>query len=579
MTENKISPLVMEKPHPEGEKILLALLPVWDPLIPPLGIACLKCFLQDHGYQVKAVDANIEPGLAEVHKEYFQCLKEYVPENKRRHLYNIGHEVLKSHMTAHINIEDEKEYIELVEILIFNTFFTSVEQHMIIRLNKIIEDFFLRLGTYLNALLDREKPAVLGLSVYSGTLAASIYASRLVKEKYPNIRTVMGGGIFSGELAIDSPEFKTFVEKAYSIDKIIVGEGEQLFLKYLHGGLPESQKVMTLKELNGETLDISTAAVPDFSDFHMGHYLKLASYTSRSCPFQCKFCVETTYWGKYRKKSASQIVKEMINLRDAYDKRIFLMCDSLLNPVITGLAEECINTDASVYWGGYLRVSNEVCDTQNTLLWRRGGFYRARLGVESGSPRVLTAMGKKIQIQQVKSAISSLAYAGIKTTAMFVIGYPGEKEEDFQMTLDLIEALKDDIYEADCNPFWYFLSGQVNSEEWINKYKVISLYPEKFRKMFTVQTWILDCAPSREETYQRVNRFIEHGRKLRIPNPYTLKDTQEADERWKKLHQNAVPSLIEINSGIVDRNECKRVEAIYAARDEILQDDGNWNFN
>jgi radical SAM superfamily enzyme YgiQ (UPF0313 family) len=578
MTDHRLTTVKKESRHQAEEKILLALLPVWDPLIPPLGIACLKCFVQEHGYQVKTVDANVEPALSEVHKNYFEFLKEHIPANRRRHIYNIGHEVLKNHMMAHINVKNENEYIELVKILVFKTFFTAVDRHRIIRLNGIIREFYLRLETYLTALLDREKPAILGLSVYSGTLAASLYASRLVKEKYPHVKVVMGGGIFSSELAIDSPEFNFFLEKACSIDKIIVGEGEQLFLKFLQGKLPETQKVVTLKELDGATLDITTVGLPDFSDFDLAHYLQMASYTSRSCPFQCKFCVETTYWGTFRKKNAVQIANELVNLEERYDKRLFLMCDSLLNPVITDLTEECIKTGAPVYWGGYLRVAKEVCDTQNTLRWRRGGFYRARLGVESGSPRMLTEMGKKIPIDQIKSAISSLALAGIKTSALFVIGYPGETEEDFQMTLDLIEALKDDIYEADCNPFWYFLTGQVNSNEWNKKNKALPLYPEKFRDMLILQTWILDTPPTREESYHRVNRFIEHCHKLRVPNPYTLRDTQEADQRWKRLHQNAVPSLVEINSSRVEWGESKRVEDLALAGKEIPRDDGNWDF-
>ena len=34
------------------------LMPFWTSLIPPMGIACLKSFLQDHGFRVRAVNAN-----------------------------------------------------------------------------------------------------------------------------------------------------------------------------------------------------------------------------------------------------------------------------------------------------------------------------------------------------------------------------------------------------------------------------------------------------------------------------------------------------------------------------------------
>jgi len=563
----------------EDTRVLLALLPVWDPLIPPLGIACLKSFIRGHGYNVETVDVNVDEGFRAVYDDYFQCLQTLVRPEKRRHLYNIGHEVLKNHMMAYINHEDEAEYRELVKILVDRTFFTPIEDCGVERLNRVIGDFYSRLETYLLHLLETKKPTVLGLSVYSGTLAPSLFAFRLAKQKYPHIKTVMGGAVFSGELAADSPEFDYFLEKTPYIDRIIVGEGENLFLKLLQGQLPESQRVFTLKDLDGDILALSSAVLPDFSDFDLGLYWQLASYTSRSCPFQCTFCVETEYWGKYRKKEGKQIAGELMELYERYGSRLFLMCDSLLNPVITPLAEACIEMEASLYWGGYLRVDPRACNIENTLLWRRGGFYRARLGIESGSPRILEMMHKKIDMEEVKTTVSSLAYAGIKTTAMFVIGYPGETEEDFQKTLDLVEELRDDIYEADCNPFWYFLRGQVNSDVWQGKNRGKLLYPGDARDMLLVQTWILDGEPSREETYRRVNRFIEHCKKLRIPDPYTLVETVEADARWKRLHKNAVPALVDLKDGGGRRVavESRPVKELTRAVDKP-GDEGDWNF-
>jgi radical SAM superfamily enzyme YgiQ (UPF0313 family) len=559
------------------KNVLLALLPVWDPLIPPVGISCLKCFLQPYGYRVSTIDANVESSLGNVKGEYFACLKKVIPEDKRLHINNIGHEVLKNHMMAHWHAENETDYRELVKTLVYQTFFTRLQDEAIVQLERIIEEFYRRLESYLMQLLDKETPDVLGLSVYSGTLAASLFAFKLAKERYPHITTVMGGGVFSGELALNSPNFTFFLKKTPYIDKIIVGEGELLLLKLMRGELPGWQRVYTLKDLNGQMLDISSLKPPDFSDFDLGYYVQMASYTSRSCPFQCAFCVETTYWGTFRKKSGRQIMEQLVQLFDRYHHRLFLMCDSLLNPVIADLTTHLIEADLPLYWGGYLRVDKHVCNPQNTSKWRQSGFYRARLGIESGSQRILDRMDKKIDIPQIKAAISGLANAGIKTTVMFVIGYPGETEADFQETLNLIEECREDIYEADCNPFWYYYDGQVKSDSWRGLEKNKSLYHESAKDMLLLQTWILDCEPSREETYHRVNRFIRHCKNLRIPDPYTLLETEHADERWKKLHKNAVPSLLEINSGKASIHELKQVKNIQIASVRS-EDEGDWRF-
>jgi hypothetical protein len=183
-------------------------------------------------------------------------------------------------------------------------------------------------------------------------------------------------------------------------------------------------------------------------------------------------------------------------------------------------------------------------------------------------------MNKKITINEIKSTLSALAEAGIKTTTYWVVGYPGETRADFQDTLNLIEEMADDIFEADCSPFWYFLNAQSGEDQWKNK--SFPLYPEKTKDMFIIQTWILDVEPAREEIYRRMWQFVEHCKKLNIPNPYSLHDFHQADLRWKKLHINAVPPMVEF-----DRtrylNENKNIEELIQAR-EMDSEDGDFGF-
>lgn len=558
------------------EKIFLALLPSWTPLIPPLGLSCLKSFLLKYGYNVEIADLNIVDEFKDIQMKYFDLLKKYIPNEKKGNIYNTGNDVFQGHMMAHQNHCNQKEYLELVKILVQKTFYTDIDYSRIGKLNEIINDFYNRLETYFLDLLEKKKPTILGLSVYSGTLAASLFAFKLTKSKYPHIKTIMGGGIFSDKMAVGSTNFEFFLEKAAYIDSIIVGEGELLFLKLLRGELPGSQKFFTIKDIDGETLDLNSTDIPYFSDFNLQLYPMLASYVSRGCPFQCAFCSETVQWGKYREKNVTQVVEELKKLLAKYDSQLFLMGDSLLNPIITDLAKELIKAGLSLYWDGYLRADTPVCDRQNTLLWRRGGFYRARLGLESGSNRVLESMGKKITPAQIKAAVSSLAFAGIKTTTYWVIGYPGETENDFQQTLDLIEELKSNIYEAECNPFNYYLKGQVQSQQWA-KHKRILIYPGYARDLLIVQTWVLDCEPSRQETYKRVVRFVEHCNRLGIPNPYSINEIYNADKRWKKLHKNAVPALADFKNIDTCINENKDIKEMYPIQ-TTYRDNGDWNF-
>ena len=524
---------------------------------------------------MKTIDANTEINLRASYDNYFSVLRQYVPGEKRGNFYNLGHDVLQNHMMAHINYIDEEEYEELVRLLIYSIFYCEIPTAMVTRLNDVVKGFYARFKEYLLRLLDDEKPTVLGLSVFRGNVPASLFACMLAKEKNPQIMTVMVGGAFGDQLSFDSPDLQYFLEKAPYVDKIIIGEGEVLFHKLLQSRLPGDKRVYTLQDLQGDMLDISSVEIPDYSDLDTRNYPLLSAYASRSCSYQCTFCSETVNWGKYKRKRAEQVVDELVKLYNKYGSQVFLMSDSLLNPVITDLANELIKTDVSIYLDGYLRIDNHVCDVEKVLLWRRGGFYRARLGVESGSQHVLELMNKKITLKQIRSAVYTLASMGIKTTTMWIVGHPGETEEDFRCTLELIEELKDDIYEAEANVFWYYLNGQVKSNEWSKKSYI--LFPGKARDMLIIPTRDLDCEPGREEKYRRMCRFVEHCKKLGIPNPYSLNDIYNADKRWRTLHENAVPSLVEFRRGEVYTNENKQIRRL-SQLSSVPELNGDFNF-
>lgn len=526
-----------------NKKILLMLAPYHPPLVPPLGLSCLKGFMESHGYVVTIVDANSSEELRKYNFRYFDALKEHIPGEKQGNFYNIGNEVLRNHMMACISYKNEKEYENLVKTIIAKTFFCDIGNEPIRELNRILKKYFADLKKYFLHLLAKEKPNVVGLSVFKVTLPSSIFLFKLTKETNPGILTVMGGGTFSDQLALGSPDLEYFAGNTPYIDKILIGEGEILFLKLLNGELPGNRKIYSLQDIQPHYIDVSSVKIPDYSGLDVGYYPYLSYFTSRSCPFQCAFCGETVIWGKYRKKSKEQIVNEMRELYEKYNRPMFLMCDSLLNPTADIISEGLMENNLPLYWDGYLRVDKPVCDSNNTMKWRKGGYYRARLGVESGSQRILDLMNKNITTNQIKTAVSSLALAGIKTTTYWIIGFPGETEEDFQKTLNLIEEIKDDIYEAEANLFWYFPNALVESDAW-SKHAAL-LYPESSREMLMLQTQYLKLEPSQEESHRRLNRFVRHCSRLGIPNPYSLADIYKADERWKQLHQNAAPSLVE----------------------------------
>lgn len=557
----------------EQEKILLMVSPFLTPLCPPVGISCLKSFLQREGYQVKTVDLQVNIKMREISYQYFDTLKRFIPETKRGHFFNIGLDVMWNHFMAHLKSNDQERLLQTVKILVQKNFLMEISTEQGNQLINLVNYFYQEYKKILLNLYCREKPTILGLSTYKGTLASSLYALKLMKEINSDVVTFMGGPIFSQHLYPDTPNYHRFIKEAVYIDKVFIGEGEQLLLKYLNNELSIGQKVFTLEDIDNHLLNLDTLELPDYTDFNLAEYPMLPAYTSRGCVKKCSFCAETLYWKKYRCKNIEKIVHEFSMLYKKYGRRLFMLTDCLINPIASKLSQGIIDRNLPFYWDVYLRVDERVSNPEYTFLWRRGGFYRGRLGVESGSQKILDLMDKGITIEQIKKSLISLAEAGIKTSTYWVAGHPGETEDDFQKTLDLVEELQDVIYEAECDPFRYYFTGQVSADYWASQFGNQVLYPEEMTDLLLVQTWELKSVPSREIGYERACRFREHCKKLGISNPYTVSEIHEADRRWTKLQKNAVPSILDLNNGNVsleEKNSIRRqIKAKVLARDDV----------
>jgi len=290
---------------------------------------------------------------------------------------------------------------------------------------------------------------------------------------------------------------------------------------------------------------------------------------SSSCPNQCSFCNVASFYGKYKRKDVRLLADEMIFIYNKYKGQLFYMLDALVNDFITELSLEFIKRNISIYWDGYLRVDKNITE-EMAHLWRRGGFYRARMGIESGSQNILNLMEKGITIEQTKNSLSNLASAGIKTTAYIVIGHPGETDEDFQQTLEFLAEMKNDIWEAECNPFTYLYSGQSKADSWSDKR--ILLYPEWAKELLICQTWIVNDLPSREVLFERIFKFVEFCNKIGVSTPWSMQSVNKSDERWKRLHKNSVPSLLELikRTEYIEENKFtkERMRAETACQDE-----------
>lgn len=526
-------------------KIRLSIMPFWSPLTPPLGISCLKAYLEQYGYDVHTTDYNTISRLYSYGAQYISLIKSYISSEKIGNVAMVGYDTLTLHLCAYNNQDCNNDYYMLVKLLIRNNFFCEADEGLLKGLCEIIDQFYSLFAKHLMMELEENEIDVYGISCYSLTLGPSVFAFKLIKEHYPNIKTIMGGGIFADQLCPGFVDFVEFTEKTPFIDYFVIGEGEILFLNLLRSNFQNAPRVI-INDNSIEKVCLNNAPSPNFSDFDMSSYSQLSSYSSRSCPYRCGFCSETVQWGEYRSKKAIHVARELSSMVSKYNKRVVVLADSLLNPNINMLADTLISKfpNEEFYWDAYLRVCDMANNIDMVMKWRKAGLYRARLGIESGSQKVLDLMHKRTTIQDIKTNIRNLAKAGIKVSTYWVVGYPGETDDDFVQTLEMLKVLKDDIYEADPHPYYFFPKGQAEVWDGINSYKRV--YPEKFSKMMMVSTWQLNKEPLREITYKRLQLFEQCCRECDIRNPYSLLEIHRADKRWKKIHESSVPAIYDI---------------------------------
>ena len=177
-------------------------------------------------------------------------------------------------------------------------------------------------------------------------------------------------------------------------------------------------------------------------------------YTALGCSGGCYFCVNF-YMNKshWRPRSAWNIVKEM---EDWYwrgvkefhleDMNPLLSVDRV-NEICSLLEEKSLKVDIKVAAGSKL----DHIDVATLCRMGRVGFTYLSFSPESGSPNLVELMGKKFNHDRILWLMWYMPKS-IITQACFILGYPGEKGVD----QDLTHRYAKQLSEAGVDEFAFF---------------------------------------------------------------------------------------------------------------------------
>lgn len=266
-----------------------------------------------------------------------------------------------------------------------------------------------------------------------------------------------------------------FTYKKNLVDFVVYGEGEITMHELAEALSKEEISNEELSRIDGlvwkdndkiirnkpraliEDLDILPVPAYDMIDMkrytEIGGFIKcvpLRSFTivtSRGCPFECTFCSCNAIFGrKIRFRSEKSIEEEIKKLKEEYDVEGVWFGDDALTTNPEHFKKVCkIAKKYGILWSCTARVSSMNDDVARIM--RESGGVQVNFGVESGNQRVLDEIIKKrIDLNQVKNAVKASQKNGIQVLANFMIGLPGETEEELQETIDFALDIDADCY-------------------------------------------------------------------------------------------------------------------------------------
>ena len=297
-------------------------------------------------------------------------------------------------------------------------------------------------------------PDVVGIQAMTFTLIDAAMVADAVKLHMPESMIVFGG-----------PHPTLYPAESLSlkgVDVVVVGEGEHPFRELIisiQNGKPIdsiegvftkngaeqtfSHKLQYIKDL--DTLKTPARHLLDMSLYQSplaSHDRITTMMSSRGCPGRCTFCDRPQMGKVFRKRSAKNVVDEMVDCYKHYDIREFTFYDDTFTIDKKRVIDVCnlLNEKKlDVRWD--IRARIDTMTPEMIARLRRAGCMRIHYGVETGSPRLQKLVKKHLDLNRVKDVFEATKKEGIETLGYFMIGLPSETREEMERTFQLMTTL------------------------------------------------------------------------------------------------------------------------------------------
>jgi len=294
--------------------------------------------------------------------------------------------------------------------------------------------------------IQQMKPDLVGLSSYTQEIIHVASLAKQIKNRWPAIRTVIGG-IHATVLPRETlEEFPWF-------DFLVFGEGEIVLyelVEALENSTPLDQikglgyrkdGTVVVNELRPWNTELDDLPFPAWDLFPKAELYPII--TSRGCPFKCIFCTRP-YGDKTRERSPQNVVDEFAELVTKYNAKNIVFRDETFG-VNKRRAIEILDMilGQKLSKGVTLDLHSRV-DTVNAELLeklKRAGCTNVGFGIESGNERILKDSRKGITLMQARRAVEMAKRLGLKTSSYFILGFPNETKKTAWDTINFARKL------------------------------------------------------------------------------------------------------------------------------------------
>lgn len=305
----------------------------------------------------------------------------------------------------------------------------------------------------------RYSPNIVGVSSTTVAFYHAKQVTSLVKGIDSEIITILGGAHITA-----CPE--EAMKECKDVDIGVIGEGEETILElvqkiqnresyatvkgviYKDNGIIVKKKPRPVLKNMDNIKFPARELLPDLSSYSHTAYrgrkgeLTTTLITSRGCPFTCTYCDQSIFGRTWRKHSAPYVFSEMKLLKDKFGVKFISIEDdnfSLYKPRVEDICNKIIDNSLDIKWAISGRVNS--LDEKLLRLMKKAGCENIYVGLESGSPRILKLIQKKISKEEVNEGIRNITRCGLKVVGSFILGIPSETKEEMEQTVSFALSL------------------------------------------------------------------------------------------------------------------------------------------